>query len=72
LEENETFSTLKILICTKYFLQKLTHFSQGNNVLDAFASITNGFLSRDIFGKQLYCTGLCGTKRAYLHLGKPT
>jgi hypothetical protein len=30
------------------FLLKTIQLSQGNNVIDAFASITNGFLSRDI------------------------
>jgi hypothetical protein len=31
----------------KYFFEKLTQFSQGNNVLDATASTTNGFLLRE-------------------------
>jgi hypothetical protein len=33
--QTELFSNLKILICRMYSFQKLTQFSQGNNVLDA-------------------------------------
>jgi hypothetical protein len=44
LEQNKPFSTLKILLCWKYSFQKLTQFSQGNNVLDAPASSSLGFL----------------------------
>jgi hypothetical protein len=35
---------LNNLRCRKYDVQKLTHFSQGNKVLDAAASDTNHFL----------------------------
>jgi hypothetical protein len=38
---------LKILMCSKISFQKLTKFSQGNNVLDAPASNTDSFLLRD-------------------------
>jgi hypothetical protein len=38
LEQTEPVSTLKTMICWKYFFQKLTHFSQENNALDAPAS----------------------------------
>jgi hypothetical protein len=38
LEPSETFPTLKPMICRKYSCQKLSQFSQGNNVLDARAS----------------------------------
>jgi hypothetical protein len=44
LEENEPFSSLKILICGKYSFQKLTQFSQGYNVPDVPACNTDGFL----------------------------
>jgi hypothetical protein len=43
---NETFSTLKILIWRMYSFQKLTQYSQANNVLYAPASNTGGFLVR--------------------------
>jgi hypothetical protein len=39
---------LKNLSYRKYSFQKLTQFSQGNNVLDALASNTASFISRDI------------------------
>jgi hypothetical protein len=35
LEQNDPFSTLKILICRKCSFQKQTQFSQGNSLLDA-------------------------------------
>jgi hypothetical protein len=44
LEQNEAFSTLETMICRKYSFQKLTQFSQGNNVLDAAAFSVEGFL----------------------------
>jgi hypothetical protein len=47
LEEDEPFSTLKTVIFGKHFFPKLAQFSQGNNVLDAPASTTHEFLSRD-------------------------
>jgi hypothetical protein len=46
-EQSEPFSTLKTLICRMYSFQKLTQFSQGDNVLDAPTSNIDGFLSRD-------------------------
>jgi hypothetical protein len=46
LEQTEPISTFKILSCRKYSFQKLTQFSQGNNVLENPASNTDGFLSR--------------------------
>jgi hypothetical protein len=36
------------MISSKYSFQKLTQLSQGNNVLDAHASNTDGFILRDI------------------------
>jgi hypothetical protein len=38
---------MKKLRCRKYSFQTLTQLSQGNNLLDAPASNTDGFLSRD-------------------------
>jgi hypothetical protein len=38
LEKNESFTILKTLIGRQYSFQKLTQFSQGNNVLHAAAS----------------------------------
>jgi hypothetical protein len=43
LEQTEPTSTFKTMICTKYFIHKLTHFSQGNNVQDAPASNIDDF-----------------------------
>jgi hypothetical protein len=48
LEINEPFSTLKILICRKYSFQKLSKFSEVNNVIDSAAFYTHGFLLRDM------------------------
>jgi hypothetical protein len=47
LEQHETFSTLKTLICRKYSFQKNMQFSQGNNVQDDPASSTHVFLLTD-------------------------
>jgi hypothetical protein len=47
MEQNEPLSTLKILFCRKYFFQNLTIFTQVNNMVDATASNSNGFLWRD-------------------------
>jgi hypothetical protein len=47
LEQTEPISTLKHLSCSLDSFQKLPQFSQGNNVLDAPASNTDGFLLRD-------------------------
>jgi hypothetical protein len=46
LEQTEAISTLKHLSYMKDSFQKLTQFSQGNNVLDSTASNTHAFLSR--------------------------
>jgi hypothetical protein len=61
LEKNELFSTLKTTICRKYSFQKLPQMSQGNNVLDAPASYTDGFL-------QPSWIGLFGTKWGYIQI----
>jgi hypothetical protein len=47
-EQSEGFSPLKTLMGKQYYYQKLTQFSQGNNVLDAQPSNIEAFLSRDI------------------------
>jgi hypothetical protein len=47
LEQKLPFSPLKTLIGRHYSFEKLTQYSQGNNVLDAPSSNINGFLSRD-------------------------
>jgi hypothetical protein len=44
----EPISTLKMLNCRKHSFLKLPQFSQGNNVLDAPSSNTDGILCRDI------------------------
>jgi hypothetical protein len=44
LEQREPISTLKNLNSRKYSFQKLTQFSQGNNVLDAPAFIKDGLV----------------------------
>jgi hypothetical protein len=46
LNQNEPLSVLKTLVCTRYSFQTHTQFSQGNDVLDATASNTKGFLLR--------------------------
>jgi hypothetical protein len=47
LEQKEPISALKTVICRKYSFQKLSQFSQAINVLDAPASNTDVFMSRD-------------------------
>jgi hypothetical protein len=39
---------LETKICRKYSFQKLTKFAQGNNVLAAPSSNSEGFLLRDV------------------------
>jgi hypothetical protein len=47
LKEKEPFSILRALNCRKYFFQKLPKSFEGNNVVDAANSHTDGLLSRD-------------------------
>jgi hypothetical protein len=47
LEQNELFSTLKTMICRKYSFQKLIPILKGTTVVDAPASNTDSFPSRD-------------------------
>jgi hypothetical protein len=68
LEQNETFSTLKTMICRKYSFEKLTQFSQGNNVLDAAASHIHGFLWRDTCVSSTQLNSPIWTNKPYLQL----
>jgi hypothetical protein len=52
LEESEPILTMKNLSSRKYPCAKHTEFSQGNNVLDAPACITLGYLLRDTCGSS--------------------
>jgi hypothetical protein len=54
LEKNETFSTLKTLICRKYAFQKLTQSSLEKNVVDAAYYNKRGFLLRSICRKHSF------------------
>jgi hypothetical protein len=47
MEQNVPLSPLKTLIGRQYSFQKLSQFSQGNNVLDAPPSNIDGFLARN-------------------------
>jgi hypothetical protein len=67
-DQKEPFPTLKTMICKKNSIQKLTQFSQGNNVLDGAASNTDGFWGETHVFLQLSWIGLYGTKWAFLHL----
>jgi hypothetical protein len=55
----------------KYSFQKLTQFSQGNNVLDAAASNIKGFFGEIQVLLQVSCIYLFGTNRTYLLLETP-
>jgi hypothetical protein len=62
LEQNEPFSTLKMLIGIMSSFQKLTQFSQGSNVLDAEAYDIECFFWRDTCVSSTQLKGLFGTK----------
>jgi hypothetical protein len=47
--KTESIFTLTIESCRENTFPKVTQLSQGNNMLDAPASNTDGFLSRDSF-----------------------
>jgi hypothetical protein len=64
----ELFSTLKTEICWKYSFQKLTQFSQGNNVLDAAASNIDVILWRDTCVSLTQMNRPIGANRVHLHL----
>jgi hypothetical protein len=58
--------------CRKYFLQKLTQFSQGNHVLESLATKMNVFLWGGVHVLLQHCwIVLLGTNRVYFHLEKP-
>jgi hypothetical protein len=59
------------MICRKYSCQKLSQFSQGNNVLDAPASNLDGFLCRDTCVPQVCWIGLLRANTTYFHLETP-
>jgi hypothetical protein len=59
------------MICSKYTFQKLTQFSQGNNVIDIAASNIDGVLRRDTCVSSTQLNSLFGESRAYLHLETP-
>jgi hypothetical protein len=67
LAQIKPISTLKNLYCRKYAFQKLTKFSQGNNVLDAPDSNMNGYISRDMYVSSIQLNRPIVTNRAYLH-----
>jgi hypothetical protein len=71
LEQREPISSLNNLSSRKYSFHKLTQFSQGKNVLGAYASNTDGFLSRDTSVSSKQLNRPVWTKRAYLQLEKP-
>jgi hypothetical protein len=64
LEQREPISTLKNPNCRKYSFQKLTPFSQGNNVLEAAA-----YNKMVFFGKIHVC--LHSAEQAYLEQRDP-
>jgi hypothetical protein len=64
LEQKMPISTWKNLSCRKYYLQRLTQFTQGHNVLDAAASNTDGVLEEIHVFLQLSCIALYGRTRA--------
>ena len=66
--QNATFCTLKTVMCRNHSFQKLTELSQGNRVIDAPTSNTDGFLCRTHVFAKLRLKGLFRTNRDYLHL----
>jgi hypothetical protein len=63
-----TFLHLENLICRKYSFQKLTQFSQGNNVLDSPPSNIHGFFGEIHVVLQLNWIGLFRSKWGILPL----
>jgi hypothetical protein len=70
-ELTEPMSTLKKLSCSKYSLQKLTQFSERNNVLDAPASNTDSCLWETHVFLKLRWIGIFGEKRPYFNFEIP-
>jgi hypothetical protein len=48
-EQTQPITTLETMVCRKYSFQRVSEFSQGNNLLEAAASNMDGFLWRDTF-----------------------
>jgi hypothetical protein len=71
LKQNEHFSNLKAVIFWQYFFQKLTEFTLGNNVLDAPASNTDGFVWRDTCVPSKKQKRPIWRNRAHLRLDPP-
>jgi hypothetical protein len=69
LKQRDPITTLKNPCCRKYSCQKLPQLSQGNNVLDAAASIIDGFLWRDTCVSSTQLSRPFWNKRSFLHLG---
>jgi hypothetical protein len=61
LEQIEHFFPLKTLLGRQYSFQKLTQFSQGNNMLDGPPSNIDGFLSRDTYVSSTQMNECCCT-----------
>jgi hypothetical protein len=68
LEQTEAISTLKSMIARKSSFQKLTQFSQANNVLDAEVSNINGFLGRGTWVSSSQQNRIHWRKHSSLHL----
>jgi hypothetical protein len=71
MEQNELFSTLKIVICRTCSFQNVTQFSQGNNMLYIPASKIYSFLLRDRSVSSTHLNRPIWNKRGYLHLENP-
>jgi hypothetical protein len=71
LEEIESFSHLKSLMGRQYSFQKLTPFSQGNNVLDAPPSNIDAFLSNDTCLSSNQLNSPIWNKMSISYLWKP-
>jgi hypothetical protein len=72
LEQIGHISTLTTMIYRKSSFQKRTQYKQGNNVLDAPASNTDGCLGEKHVFLHLSWIGQIRANRAYLQLEKPT
>jgi hypothetical protein len=71
LEKNGWLLHLVTQIGRQYSFEKQTQFSQGNNVLEAPASILHGFLLRDTYVHSSQLKGIFGTKWAFLTFENP-
>ena len=71
LQQNEPFSTLKTMVWQEVLLSKLTQFSEGDNGLDAAASIAYDFLWSDTHASSLQLNRPFGRTSAYLLIESP-